>query len=208
MDAGYCENCGFFEDRCDCGRRKILLRGRDRVRISKFLSGLLRHYPDRFGIELDRRGYARLKDVLEILRERYGVGEMELRAVVELDKKRRFELVEGRIRARYGHSVDVDVRWSEGESIPERLYHATAPENVPSILKSGLLPMRRKEVHMTATPEEAVEVGMRHSNTPVLIEIDAERLIEKGIDVRKKGRVFTADHVPADCLRVVGWRKT
>ncbi|MBE8539543.1 RNA 2'-phosphotransferase [Geoglobus acetivorans] len=208
MDAGYCEKCGFFEYRCGCGRGKILISGRDRVRVSKFLSGLLRHYPDRFGIALDRRGYAKLEDVLGVLRKRYGIGEMELRAIVELDRKRRFELVDGRIRARYGHSVDVEVRWTEDKSIPEKLYHATSPENLGSILKSGLLPMRRREVHMTATPEEAVEVGMRHSNAPVLIEIDAGEMVKDGIDVRKKGRVFTADRVPPDYLRVVEWKKT
>ncbi|WP_456368882.1 RNA 2'-phosphotransferase [Geoglobus sp.] len=208
MDAGYCESCGFFEDRCGCGRGRVLIKGRDRVRISRFLSGLLRHYPDRFGIELDRRGYARLEDVLGILKERYGIGEVELRAIVELDRKRRFEISDGKIRARYGHSVDVDVGWTEDKSIPEKLYHATSPENLASILKSGLLPMRRREVHMTATPEEAIEVGMRHSNTPVLMEIDTRRMAERGIDVRKKGRVFTADHVPPDCLRVVGWKRT
>ncbi|NOY10708.1 MAG: thiamine-phosphate kinase [Archaeoglobi archaeon] len=173
----------------------------ERKRVSKFLSGLLRHYPDRFGVEVDRSGFANLNDVLRVLEERYGVGEEHLRAIVSLDGKRRFEICDGKIRARYGHSIDVDVRWSEGNA-PRKLYHATAPENLGSIMRHGLLPMRRREVHMTETPEEALEVGLRHSKTPVLLEIDAESMIRDGLEIRKKGRVFTADSVPPRYIRM------
>lgn len=208
MDIGHCQECGYFEGRCGCGKGRLLMDGRERLRVSKFLSGLLRHYPGRFGVEVDRKGFARLEDVLRVLEERYGVGEEHLRAIVALDRKRRFEICDGKIRARYGHSIDVDVRWSEESSVPERLYHATAPENVNSIMRHGILPMRRREVHMTETPEEALEVGMRHFKTPVLLEIAARRMARDGLEVRKKGRVFTADAVPPQYVRVVGWRRS
>lgn len=206
VDAGYCENCDPFEGQCSCGNGKVLITPREMTRVSKFLSGLLRHYPEKFGISVDENGFAKMGEVVRVLRDRYGIGEAELRAIVALDRKRRFEISDGRIRARYGHSIDVNVRWSEGSAVPERLYHATAPENVPSIMKYGLLPMRRKEVHMTSIEGEAIEVGLRHSKTPVLLEIDAKRMVEDGLEIRKKGEVFTADHVPPDYIRVIQWK--
>ncbi len=207
VDLVICSTCGMSEGRCGCGKGEVILSGAERKRISKFLSGMLRHFPEKYGIEIDRNGFASLESVIAILKERYGVGESHLRAIVQFDRKRRFEIVNGKIRARYGHSTDVDVRWSESGRIPERLYHATSPENLKSILSVGLIPVRRREVHMTEKPDEAMEVGFRHSRNPVLLEIDAERVMGSGIEIRKKGRVFTADRIPPEFIRVVEWRR-
>ncbi len=203
---GYCENCGYFEGKCRCGRGKILLTQEERERISKFLSGLLRHFPDSFGIELDKFGFAELKDVVRVLRDRYGVGEREVLAIAMFDRKGRFEVRNGKIRARYGHSVKVEYRWSEGEEVPDKLYHGTKPENVESIMKTGLLPMKRNEVHLSESVEDALEVGKRHCENPVVLEIDARKMLEDGFEIRKKGRVYTTDYVPSRYIRVVGWR--
>jgi len=206
VDLGYCENCGYFEGTCKCGKGEIILDAERRVKVSKLLSGILRHFPESFGIKLDKDGFADLNDVVEVLRARYGVGEREVRAIVMFDKKGRFEIRDGKIRAKYGHSVEVNYRWSEGGEVPEKLYHGTKPENLSSILEKGLLPMKRREVHLSATPEEAIEVGKRYSPNPVLLEIDAKRMVEDGFEIRKKGRVFTTDRVPREYLKVVGWR--
>ncbi|WP_290596629.1 MULTISPECIES: hypothetical protein [unclassified Archaeoglobus] len=64
--------------------------------------------------------------------------------------------------------------------------------------------MKRREVHMCATPEEAIEVGKRYAKNPLLIEIDAELALKAGIEIRKKGRVYTADHIPPNFLCVKG----
>ncbi len=207
MGLVYCSRGGMTEGKRPCGRRKLILTGEERVKISKFLGGLLRHFPERFGIEIDRSGFASLEEVVRILKMRFGIDALHLRTVVAFDRKRRFEIKNGKIRARYGHSIDVDVKWSENGKAPNRLYHATSPENLRSILSIGLIPLRRKEVHMTEIPEEAVEVGLRHSPDPALFEIDAEKAMSSGIDIRKKGKVFTADRIPAECIRVVGWKK-
>lgn len=196
MDIGYCERCGFFEGMCECGNGKILLDGKTRIRVSKFLSGLLRHYPEKFGIKLDKNGFADLKEVLDILKERYGIDEISLRALVHLDKKGRFEIVGDRIRAKYGHTVPVNHRWSESGGVPPILYHGTSPKNLESIMRKGLLPMRRREVHLSETLEDAIEVGRRYSEKPVVLIINAKGMINDGYEIRKKGKVYTTDFVP------------
>jgi len=208
VDLGVCKNCGEFEDRCACGKGKVLLSSEDRIKISKFLSGILRHFGKDFGIDIDGDGWARVEDVLRVLKERYGIGKRQLELIVNFDKKGRFEIRNDKIRAKYGHSIAVNTAWSESREIPAKLYHATSPKNVESIVGRGLLPMRRREVHMCATPEEAIEVGKRHSKNPVLIEIDAEGAMRSGIEIRKKGRVYTADNVPPEFLTVVGKKLT
>ncbi len=202
---GICETCGEFEGRCGCGKGRIVLDGVKRERISKFLSGLLRHFPQSFGVEVDKDGWADLKKVYQVVMSRYDVSLDAISLIVKFDPKERFELRDSKIRARYGHTIEVKTDWSEISilEIPPKLYHGTAPENLHSILEKGLLPMKRKEVHLSESIEEALEVGRRYSRMPKILEIDAKGLVKAGISVRRKGRVYTASHVPPEFIRVL-----
>ncbi len=197
---GVCKRCGEFEGSCKCGKGKIIIDGKKREIVSKFLSGLLRHFPHSFGLKLDKDGWADLKDVAKIVNERYNVGKKVIELIVKFDPKGRFEIKNGKIRAKYGHSVDVNVDWSESCEIPDRLYHGTSPLNLKSIFEKGILPMKRKEVHLSATPEDAIEVGKRHHPNPVVLVIDAKALQNAGFKIRKKGKVYTTDYVPPDFI--------
>lgn len=79
-------------------------------RLSRLLSLILRHRPDAFGLSLDPHGWVPVEDLLAAVRrqrEWRDVSEHDLEAVARLPGRQRFELREGRIRARYGHSVAV-----------------------------------------------------------------------------------------------------
>ncbi len=198
---GICDNCGEFEGSCKCGKGRILLDGRKRELVSKFLSGLLRHFPHSFGIEVDEEGWADLDRVAEVVKSRHGVGRREIELIVKFDPKGRFEIKNGKIRAKYGHSINVKVDWSESSEIPPVLYHGTHPANVQSILKQGLLPMKRREVHLSETIEDAIEVGRRHHPKPAVLAVDARGLIKSGFKIRKKGKVYTTDYVPPKFIK-------
>jgi len=85
------------------------------AKLSKFLALILRHQPQRFGLELDEEGWASLPEVLEILHGlpnfRWAKRAEVMRIVDEGsgDGKHRFEVADERIRARYGHSPDQPV---------------------------------------------------------------------------------------------------
>jgi putative RNA 2'-phosphotransferase len=140
------------------------------IAISKALSLILRHEPQRFGIVLDPEGYAPLEDVLGAVRTRVPeVSELDIEAVireVEPDK-RRFSLSEGEIRANYGHST-ADRILHEPAVPPDMLLHGTSEKAVEGILQQGLRPMRRQYVHLTTNPELAARVGSRHGKVRVL----------------------------------------
>src|SRR3954468_10703169 len=101
---------------------------RELVRLSKFLSFVLRHRPDEIGLRLDREGWADVDELLGAAK-RAGVDlrRNQLEDIVDQNEKRRFAFSQDgtKIRASQGHSVQVDLGL-EPRSPPERLYHGTA----------------------------------------------------------------------------------
>lgn len=143
----------------------------DLVRTSKFLALVLRHAPERIGLELDEQGWASVEDLLR-LASLHGrpLSRLLLERVVAENDKRRFAFSPDgtRIRANQGHSVAVDLDLP-AVSPPERLYHGTATRFLESIRRSGLHPAGRRHVHLSADEATATAVGRRHGEPVVLV---------------------------------------
>lgn len=147
------------------------------VRTSKFLSYVLRHEPESLGLELDPGGWVDLNALIERARaDGHSIDRARLEEVIAHGEKERFTLSEDgtKIRANYGHSIDVDLDLTP-TSPPPRLYHGTAEHTVPAIREEGLRPQSRQYVHLSSTREEAARVGSRHG-TPAVLTIDAQAL--------------------------------
>jgi len=176
-----------------------------RERLSKKIAGLLRHYGPRYGLQLDEEGWARIRDLVRALHRIPGyewVEEKHVLEVVARDEKGRYELEGDRIRARYGHSLPVKVRYKPLEKLPPILYHGTVSRNLYSIMEKGLVPMKRRYVHLSYTWEDAYETGRRHGPDVVVLEIDTSCLRRHGIPVYYAGpKVAVAPWVPPDCIR-------
>jgi putative RNA 2'-phosphotransferase len=140
------------------------------IGISKVLSLILRHEPQRFSVVLDPEGYAPLAEVLRAVRTRVpDASEQDIEAVireVEPDKCR-FTLSDGDIRANYGHSISDRIQ-HEPALPPPLLLHGTSERAVEAILQTGIRPMRRQYVHLTTNAELAARVGSRHGKALVL----------------------------------------
>ncbi len=209
-----CRVCGAYtEEPVHCGApAELLMTGEQRLRLSKLVSFLLRHGPREACLEPDRYGWVRIRDLVRGIRECWRnrgayqwVREEHILALAALDPKGRFEVRDGMIRARYGHSIRVEYDYEPVESPPPRLYHGTPRRNLASILEKGLLPMKRRMVHLTLDPRDAVETGRRHGGPVVLLEVDTGCLRERGIPVYRAGKtVYMAPRVPPECIRVVG----
>jgi putative RNA 2'-phosphotransferase len=205
-DVRQCDDHGFFEGdgcpRCGAAGEHVVDGGRRR-QLSKFVSGALRHFPDDAGLELDEHGWTPVPELVAAVESTYHWPDREtVAAVVATDPKGRFERDPGfgtapdRIRAAYGHSVDVTIE-DEGGPVPETLYHGTAPRNMAAILAEGIRPMSRQQVHLSADVETAREVGQRHGDDPVVLEIDAAAMERDGHEVAKRGAAtYTTDRVP------------
>jgi putative RNA 2'-phosphotransferase len=172
------------------------------VTISKFLAKYLRHRPEAIGLELDEAGWARVDDVLAAsARAGLPISRAELDAAVFAAGKRRYvyDASGERVRAAQGHSVAVELGY-EPAVPPAVLYHGTHPGAVEAILREGLAPMGRRQVHLSAGVATARQVGARRGR-PVVLEVDVAGLHAEGhaFYVADNG-VWLTDAVPPERL--------
>lgn len=169
-------------------------------KIGKFICLILRHKPEVIGIELDKNGWANIDELIEGVKKKYpDFNREKLEHIVETDNKQRYSVSgdKSKIRARQGHSINVDVELKELEP-PEFLYHGTADRFLDSIMKKGLVPGSRLYVHLSKDEETAVKVGKRHGK-PVVLKIEAKRMSENGfIFYLSENEVWLTKSVPAE----------
>ncbi len=180
-----------------------MLSPKKRKRLSKLISLLLRHSPELADLQLDKEGYVNLEELVKGIRSLRGwhwVEKSHIEEVVRLDPRGRFQIKGDKIRAAYGHSIEVDLGYKP-EKPPQLLYHATARKNLESISKEGLKPMGRKFVHLAVDQETAIEIGRRHDSQPVLLIVHAERAFSSGIFfARASEKIFLAEYVPPEFI--------
>ena len=170
------------------------------VDLSRAVSHALRHEPWLYELELDDEGWASVESVLKALRDERSewsnVTEADLVEVITASSKRRHEISDGRIRAFYGHSIPGKLIKTP-TAPPAVLYHGTAPDTVPCIRASGLLPMGRQYVHLSVDGATATEVGRRKAQRPVILQVLATDAYASGVRFYAGNeKVWLADNVP------------
>lgn len=169
------------------------------VRLSKLLSLMLRHRPQEFDVEVDEQGFADLDDVVAALqRKDANIGHDDVEAVVEGTDKKRFEIVDGRVRARYGHSFRVDLGLDPVEP-PEFLYKGVHPKDLDGTLSNGLKPFDRQYVHLSYEADVAARLG-RGGNA--VVRIDARDAHAGGVEFFDCGPTVLTEMVPAEYLEL------
>lgn len=146
----------------------------DSVHREKKLAYLLRHDTN---YTFDSHGW---REVCNLVKE-YGFSQDELTRIVANSTKQRFEFSEDGqyIRARQGHSINVDVELKK-EDPPEYLYHGTSATLVPKIIEEGLCRMSRQYVHLSADETTAFHVGARRRCPVAILKVSARRMSEDG----------------------------
>ena len=172
------------------------------TQISKLISLVLRHHPERLGLTLDNHGWADTKALIKAINAIQPFDMEQLERIVQTDNKQRyaFSLDKARIRANQGHSIPVDLELTP-RTPPNILWHGTGERFVSAIIQEGLKPMSRQYVHLSADPETAVKVGRRHGR-PVLFTVDAARMAGDGLlFYRSENGVWLTDTVPPQYLK-------
>ena len=172
---------------------------KQKKRIGKFMSLILRHEPQKIGLELDAAGWASVNELLVgMKRKGHGLSFEQLVDIVETNEKKRYRFNEDKTRicANQGHSLNLDLELTEFEP-PEVLYHGTASRFMKSIKEQGLIKGNRHHVHLSKDKETARNVGSRHG-VPIILAVSSGAMHRAGFTFYcSENGVWLVDNVPA-----------
>jgi putative RNA 2'-phosphotransferase len=202
-----CQQHGYFRgDNCPvCGHAgRFLMNDRELDHLGRVMTGILRHFPDKYGLSVDAQGWISLPQLVEaMVRQHRGYHWLRphhLVAIAQSDQKGRYEVRGDRIRATYGHTVDVALDLPT-DNIPPELYFPVTNEESAIVLEVGLKPTDRKRVHLSRTAADARAAGSVRSPDPVILAVDARWAIADGLVIMQAGKtVFLVDQVPPKYL--------
>lgn len=201
-----CDEHGYFRGsscpHCERPGRYVVDDLREE-KLGRFVSGTLRHFPESVGVEMDSHGWVDINAFCEIMKKRYRwLRNEHLYALVESDEKGRYEIKGQYIRARYGHSVDIELDYEESE-LPF-VYYGASPEEVDMLLENGIFPIKQRYVHLSTTLQKAIEVALVHTDNPIILQVDAEQAQKAGISfMLANEHIVLAERIPPDYLTVI-----
>ena len=156
----------------------------DYIELGKEITYALRYAPWECELEMDDKGFVDIQQLLLAINEenKYSkiIDKFDIIKVMEVSNKKHLEIIGERIRAMYGHSFPMQIKYEE-ETPPAMLYHGTAKRFLTSIKVEGLKPMSRQYVHLSEDIETAKMVGKRRDSDPVILYIDTVEAIKAGV---------------------------
>ncbi len=169
----------------------------EKKRIGKFISLILRHDPQKIGLELDANGWANIDELIEkSAKHRVRFTRDNLDEIIITNDKKRYSFNSNatKIRANQGHSINIDLQLKPIPP-PPFLYHGTPEKFVAIIREEGLKPMNRQYVHLSADKETATKVGSRRGK-PYIFIILTDKIYEDGIEFyQAENGVWLTDYV-------------
>jgi len=172
-----------------------------KTEVSRYMSYLLRHNPE--NLKMDKHGFVSLDKLLDKVKEHFQADKKFIFEIIEKSDRKRFEIVEDRIRALYGHTVPVKLELEEDKMV-KILYHGTTLKAASKILKAGLKPMKRRWAHLSPTTEMATRVGLRRTEKPVVLKIDAEASRRNGTKFYKAtDNVYLCRYIQPEYVKLV-----
>jgi putative RNA 2'-phosphotransferase len=172
-------------------------------RITRSLAYMLRHQPEEFDLELDAHGYGDVAQVVQALNERLGepVEVSDLDYAIRSGDRPRYEILGTRVRALYGHSIDVEP--GDPTRPPELLFVGISARDADRAMRYGLRGGRRRFLHLALSADDAKEGGRRTGLQYVVITVYALDAWEEGINFYDRKALFLAEQIPTE-FREVG----
>ena len=171
-------------------------------RITRSLAYMLRHQPEEFDLELDAHGYGELEEVVRALSERLGedIEVEDVEEAISSGDRPRYEIEGDRVRALYGHSIDVDP--GEPAQPPDMLYVGINSRDARRAVQYGLRGGRRRFLHLARTLEDARETGRRTGVEYSVLTVHALDAWEDGVNFYDRQALFLAEQIPTEFLEL------
>jgi putative RNA 2'-phosphotransferase len=173
-------------------------------KLGRILALVLRHAPEKFDVEMDINGWVSVLGLCDGIkaqrRDFHWLKPWHFEAVTVTEEKGRYEVEGERIRATYGHSIEIEIDLPTDE-IPEVLFYPVSLEEVDDIIKLGIKGGDRRHVHLSKTVAKAYEAGSVRIKGPSIVEVDTVRAIADGISIFRAGKlVCLAEEIPPQYL--------
>ena len=184
---------------------KFIMSDKESDKLGRVLALVLRHAPEKFDVEMDINGWVDVNALCDGIKAQRRDFERWLKpwhfeAVAITEEKGRYEVEGQRIRATYGHSIEIEIDLPT-DDIPDSLFYPVDPDEVEDIIKLGIKGGDRRHVHLSKSVSKAHEAGRVRINSPSIVEVDAIRAIADGIDIYRAGKlVFLTEGVPPQYL--------
>jgi putative RNA 2'-phosphotransferase len=166
-------------------------------KLTDFIIYVLGHHPHEFGLVPDREGYVLYKELLQALHEepewRY-VRRSHLNEMLMGKDRRLFEASEKGLRV-------VERRWqfdtgAKQVFAPGLLFTPVRRKAHPVAMEKGLRATGGRFLVLSQDREMARRIGTRKDQSPVILEIMAEKAQSQGIFFSAFGSLFLSRHIP------------
>jgi putative RNA 2'-phosphotransferase len=184
---------------------RFLMNDRELDHLGRVMTGILRHFPEKYGLSVDAHGWVSLPSLARAIasqhRGYHWLRVHHLVGIAESDAKGRYEVRDDRVRATYGHTMELDLDLPT-ENIPDELFYPVTEDEASIVLEVGLKPTDRRMVHLSRTAEDARVAGSVRTPKPTILAVDARRARAEGHVIRRAGKtVFLTERVPPEYIR-------
>ncbi len=169
--------------------------------LARLLTYILGRHPDEFGLVTDANGFVKIKDLLKALTEEEGwkyVRRSHLDEVLCSLPEPPFEISDKQIRAKYRDQLALPELVRE---LPKLLFTGIRKRAYRSVLDKGIFPTGYHRVVLSSDRELAVRIAKRADHDPVLLTVQVQKSIAKGVMFYQTGAsLFLAESIPTGCF--------
>ncbi len=170
-------------------------------KLSKFISYILGHRPDEFGIVPDPNGFVKIKELLKAICEEDGwkyVRRSFINEILIALPKPPIEIKDNYIRAK---NRDKLPKYTLVQNPSKLLYTYARRKAYPYLLIKGISPLGHEYVILSSAREMAERMGNRIDQTPVILTVNTQKAQERGVDFYQVGgSIFLAEFIPPGCF--------
>jgi putative RNA 2'-phosphotransferase len=167
-------------------------------RNAKFISYVLGHHPDEFGLLPDENGFVKIKNLIKALQEEPGWRFLRSNHLHELMislQPAPIEIDGLLVRATDRRQLP---SLAPTAQLPKLLYSAIRRRAYPVVLEQGLQPAGEGYVMLTSAMAMAIRLGHRIDNDPVILTVQTITAQKMGANFNRYGTdLYLADAIPS-----------
>jgi len=169
--------------------------------LAKLLTYMLGRRPDEFGLVTDANGFVKIKDLLKALTEEEGwkyVRRSHLDEILYSLPDPPFEILDKKIRAKGRDQLSLP---RPVRGLPKLLFTCIRQRAYRSVSDKGIFPTGYHQVVLSSNRELAVRIGKRTSHDPVVLTVQAQKSIAKGVTFYQTCEsLYLAEFIPTSCF--------